>query len=395
VIDFFKNLPMRFVPGTNWEYSNSGYFLLGYIIEKVTDKSYSEYLQENIFKPLGMTNSLFADNKGIIKNRVGAYSAGDMGFENSRFLNATIIYSAGAIQSTVEDFYKWHQAVHANKLVKKETLDKAFTRYKLTDGKETDYGYGWKLGYVYESPSIWHGGAIEGFGNIEIYLPNEDVFVVTFSNCDCIYPKDMASRLAALASGKPYEYKEIPVENINLQGYTGVYENKKKQQRIITVSENQLYSQLGRGPKSKLKAYQKDMFFFDGNAMQTIEFSRNKKGGIEKLITKKLDGNEVWNKTNKSVPDSNGIKVDEKVLQAYVGEYEITSIMSFSITKEQGKLFLQAEGQDKVEMFADTETKFFLKVNDAQLEFFKDDSGKAMKVILNQGGRQADAKKIK
>jgi hypothetical protein len=395
VIDFFKNLPMRFVPGTNWEYSNSGYFLLGYIIEKVTGKSYSEYLQENFFKPLGMTNSLFANNKGIIKNRVGAYSVGDMGFENSRFLNATIIYAAGAIQSTVEDFHKWQQAVHANKLVKKETLDKAFTRYKLTDGKETDYGYGWKLGYVYESPSIWHGGAIEGFGNIEIYLPNEDVFVVTFSNCDCIYPKDMASRLAALASGKPYEYKEIPVENINLQGYTGVYENKKKQQRIITVSENQLYSQLGRGPKSKLKAYQKDMFFFDGNAMQTIEFSRNKKGGIEKLITKKLDGNEVWNKTNKSVPDSNGIKVDEKVLQAYVGEYEITSIMSFSITKEQGKLFLQAEGQDKVEMFADTETKFFLKVNDAQLEFFKDDSGKAMKVILNQGGRQADAKKIK
>ena len=137
------------------------------------------------------------------------------------------------------------------------------------------------------------------------------------------------------------------------------------------------------------------MFFFDGNAMQTIEFSRNKKGGIEKLITKELDGNEVWKKTNKPVPDSNGIKVDEKVLQAYVGEYEIPSIMSFSITKEQGKLFLQGEGQEKVEMFAETESTFFLKVNDAQLEFVKDGSGKVLKAVLQQGGRLTDAIKVK
>lgn len=395
VIDFFKNLPMRFAPGTKWEYSNSGYFLLGYIIEKITGKPYSEYLEENIFKPIGMTNSLFASNKRLIKNRVGAYSQGDNGFENSRPLNMTHVYSAGAIQSTVEDFFKWHQAVHSYRLVKKETLDKAFTRYKLMDGKEADYGYGRRLGYVYESPSIWHGGGIEGFGTTEMYLPKEDVFVVVFSNCDCYYPKEITTRLAALAIGKPYEYKEILVENSILQGYTGVYENQKNQQRIITVSENKLYSQLGRGPKSNLKSYQKDMFFFDDDAMKTIEFSRNKKGKTEKLITKKLDGNDVWNKTNKPIPDSNGIKVDEKILATYVGKYEIPSIMTFSITKEQDKLFLQGDGQEKCEIFADTEKKFFTKVNDAQFEFVKDDSGKVTKAILNQGGRQADAKKIK
>ena len=87
--------------------------------------------------------------------------------------------------------------------------------------------------------------------------------------------------------------------------------------------------------------------------------------------------------------------MDEKILETYVGEYEIPSIMTFSVTKEQDKLFLQGEGQEKVELFAETETKFFLKVNDAQLEFVKDDSGKVTKAILNQGGRQTDAKKIK
>ena len=76
VIDFFKNLPMRFAPGTKWEYSNSGYFLLGYIIEIITGKPYAEYLEENFFRPLGMINSRFASNKNIVKNRVGAYSWG-------------------------------------------------------------------------------------------------------------------------------------------------------------------------------------------------------------------------------------------------------------------------------------------------------------------------------
>lgn len=395
VIDFFKDLPMRFAPGTKWEYSNSGYLLLGYIIEKISGKSYPQYLEENIFKPLGMANSFFADNKRIIKNRVGAYSAGEMGFENSRYLNPTIIYSAGAIQSTVGDFFKWHQAVHSYKLVKKETLEKAFTNYKLAGGKETDYGYGWKLGFVYESPSIWHGGSIEGFGDIEIYLPREDVFVVVFSNCDCYYPKDIAAKLAALTVGKRYDYLEIRIESSILKKYAGLYENQKGQQRIISIADNRLYSQLGRGPKSELKAYQQNMFFFKDDPLKTIEFSRNQKAGVSALITKKLDGIEVWQKTNKPLPDSNGIKVDAKILETYVGDYEIPSVLRLSVSRVKDRLFMKAEGQEQFEIFADSVNKFFTKINDAEFEFVKDEAGKVTNVILNQGGRTAEAKRVK
>ncbi len=87
--------------------------------------------------------------------------------------------------------------------------------------------------------------------------------------------------------------------------------------------------------------------------------------------------------------------MDGKILETYVGEYEVTPEFTFSVTKEQDRLFLQAPEQEKLEMFAETETKFFLKVNDAQFEFVKDDSGNVTKAIMNQGGRQADAKKIK
>jgi CubicO group peptidase (beta-lactamase class C family) len=394
MIDHFKNLPLKFAPGTNWSYSNNGYFLLGYIIEKASGITYAEYLDEHFFKPLEMTHSLYASDTKIIANRADGYNQSDNGHENAQTLSMTHPFAAGAIQSTVGDLFKWHQAVRSYKLIKKETLDKAVTRYKLADGKETAYGYGWRLGNVYEYPSVWHAGLINGFMTIETYLPKEDVFVAIFTNCECNSPVDTASKLAALAAGKPYEYKEIAINNSVLQGYTGVYENQKGQQRIITVSENQLFSQLGRGPKGKLNGYQKDSFFFGDNPMVTIDFTRNKKGTIEKLTSNNLNGNDAWNKTNKPIPSEDGIKVNEALLSSYVGEYEVSPEFAFSVTKEQGSLFLQTPGQEKLEMFAETPTKFFLKVNDAQFEFIKDNQGKVTNAVLNQGGRQANAKKV-
>jgi hypothetical protein len=304
-------------------------------------------------------------------------------------------YAAGAILSTVEDLFKWHQAVITNKLVKQESLDKAFARYKLTDGKETAYGFGWRIGSVYESLSIWHGGLINGFKSMAVYLPREDVYVALFSNCDCSSPEVVTPKLAALAAGRPYEYKALASANNNLLEYTGVYENGKGQQRIITVSDNQLFSQLGRGPRSSIRAFQKDQFFFDADAMSTIAFTRNKTGGIEKLTTENIRGNEVWNKSGKPLPNEDGIKLADRVLETILGMYEVSPDFAFSITKEQSRLYLLATGQEKVELFAETPSLFFLKVNDAQLQFVKDATGKVTKAILKQGGRETDAKKIK
>ncbi|MBK9271083.1 MAG: serine hydrolase [Saprospiraceae bacterium] len=394
VIDFFKNLPMRFAPGTKWEYSNSGYFLLGYIIEKISGKKYAEYLDENIFKPLGMANTHFANNKRIINNRVGAYSMGNQGYENSRYLNETIIFSAGAIQTTVSDFFKWHEAVHSYKLVRKETMDKAFNRYKLSDGQEVDYGYGWRLGYLYDRPSIWHGGMIEGYGTMELHLPKDDVFIVILTNCDCTYPKDIVRRLAALTIGKPYQYEEIIIDKKVLSHYSGLYENQMGRQHLITVIENQLYFHSGRGPKFQLKPYQIDKFYFADDLMETIEFDRNHQGEIVSFTLQKLTGNESFLKTNKPIPDENGIKLEEKILASYEGDYEIPSAFTFKVVRDESRIFIKVVGQDPFEIYAQTENKFFAKVEDAQFEFMKDSAGKITKVILNQGGRQIEAIKL-
>ncbi|HEY0579395.1 MAG TPA: serine hydrolase, partial [Candidatus Nitrosocosmicus sp.] len=383
IIDYFKGQPMRFAPGTKWEYSNSGYFLLGYIIEQISGKTYGQYLEENIFKPLGMRNSFYTDNGTIVKNRASGYTQGNKVIENARYISMTQPYAAGSVQSTVEDLFKWNQAVQSYKLIKKETLAKALTKYILNDGTETNYGYGWRLGYIRESPSIWHGGLIDGFMSMAMYLPKEDVFVTVLSNCDCKSPLDVTEKLAALAIGKCYDYKAIHVDSATLTCYSGVYENGKQQQKIISTSGNQLNLQSGRGPKAVMKAYQTDKFYTD-DPMVTVEISKNKNNSVDKLIIHSRTANEVWIKTNKLPASENGIKLDENILQSYVGEYEINPGFAFSITKVEGSLFLKATGQEKVEIFAEAENKFFLKVNGAQLEFVKDNSGKVIKAILIQ-----------
>ncbi len=395
LIAFFKNQPMEFAPGTKWNYNNSGYFLLGYIIEKVSGKTYPQYVEEVFFKPLGMTNSYYGSDSKIIKNRASAYGKTENIFVNAEPLSMSLPYSAGSLQSTVDDLFKWNQAVHAYKLVKKESLNKAFTRYVLADGKKTDYGYGWSLGNVQQSPSIEHGGGIPGFLTMGIYLPEEDVFVAVFSNCDCNAPEDVAAKLAALAIGKPFEYKEIKLDSASIQKYTAVYEKEgSEEQRYITYSENQLFSQRNRGEKYMIKPYAKDKLFFE-SLMTTIEFIRNSVGEVDKLIVKDRNTPETWVRTNKPIPTIVEIDVDESILDTYVGDYELGPNFILTVTKEKNRLMTQATGQGKIEIFAETETKFFVKVMDAQLEFIKGDSGKVVKLILTQGGRKMDAKKIK
>jgi CubicO group peptidase (beta-lactamase class C family) len=395
MIDYFKNQPMRFAPGTRWEYSNSNYTLLGYIIEKITGKTYAEYLEENFFKPIGMIHSQYASDTKIIRGRVNGYVKTKDGFENAPYTSMTQPYAAGSILSTVGDLLKWNQAVISYKLVKKETLDRAWSRYKLRDGTLTNYGYGWRMGYIQGSPSIWHAGLVRGFITMAIYLPKEDVFVTVLTNSENNPIEEIVSKLAAIAIGNPYEYKAIAMDSVTLKSYEGVYENERGQQRIISVDGNKLYSRLNRAPKVEIKAYQKNKFFFDADPMLTIEFTRNNGSKVDQLVTKSRTAIDAWKKTDKPIPSDDGIKLDEKILEAYTGQYQVNPEFILTVTREGNRLFGQATGQEKFEIFAESDTKFFLKVNDALLEFVKDDSGKVTKVLLIQGARKTDARKIK
>ncbi len=395
MIDRFKNQPMRFDPGTKWEYSNSNYVLLGAIIEKITGMTYGDYLAEKIFKPAGMYNSLYASDIRLVTNRADGYSMSEDGVVNAAYLSMTQPYAAGSILSTVEDLFRWKQALRSGKLIGRDTLQKAWTRSKLADGTETSYGYGWRMGYIQESRSLWHGGWINGFFTMALYLPDEDVFVAVLSNCDTDSPDDVVARLAALAIGRPYEYTSIHLAPDAIPGYEGVYENGSGQMRVITAAEDRVYFQSGYAPKISVQAYQPDRFFFEDDVFLTLAFERNDAGKVDKLVTRSRQRIEVWKKTDRPIPSPDGVTLDETSLMPLIGEYEVNPEFTFAVTREGARLYLQATGQEKLALFAESETKFFLKVNDAQLEFVRDGAGIVQKAIVSQGGRTTDAKKVR
>ena len=274
VIDKFKNLPMEFAPGTKWNYNNSGFFLLGYIIEKASGMKYQDYIEQNLFKPAGMTNSLYGNDRKIIKNRAYPYQTDGDTAVNADYMSMLLPYSAGSLMSTVEDLYKWNRALLSDKFVKRETLDKAWTEFKLSDGKGTHYGYGWVLSQVQGSLSIEHGGGINGYLTNGIFLPKEDVFVAVFSNNTAKSPDAVSVKMAAIAIGKPYTYTETPIPAGIIDQYPGVYEDESGNQRLITKQGTELFSQRSGGEKLKIKQFAPDKFFFDDYFM-ILKFTRD------------------------------------------------------------------------------------------------------------------------
>ncbi|HMA53325.1 MAG TPA: serine hydrolase domain-containing protein, partial [Acidobacteriota bacterium] len=226
LVDFFKDKPMQFDPGQSWAYNNSAYFLLGAIIEKVSGKTYEDFVTERIFKPLGLKGSFYGNTERIIPRRIPGYQTGPGGFINAPYLSMTQPYAAGSLLSTVDDLAVWSDAVFAGKLVRKEWLDKAFTPYKLTNGESTGYGYGWFVADFAGHRSIEHGGGINGFSTYEMTFPEDGIFLAILTNSAVAGrdPEPRAVRIAWLALGlaEP-ERKTVTIPAKDLDTFTGVY----------------------------------------------------------------------------------------------------------------------------------------------------------------------------
>ncbi|MEJ5994664.1 serine hydrolase domain-containing protein [Pedobacter sp. Du54] len=199
LIDFFKNEPIDFNPGEKFEYNNSGYVILGQIIELTSGETYENYIKKNIFEKLKMTNSRYANDREIIVNRAYGYQKKESGYVNKTKISFTIPFSSGSLMSTTEDMLKWQNALNQNLLLREKTIKKAFTKYQLNNGEEFTYGYGWHLKEIDGIAVREHGGSIFGFKTMAVYIPGKDIYVVGFSNCDCNSPTQVTRDIAALA----------------------------------------------------------------------------------------------------------------------------------------------------------------------------------------------------
>lgn len=182
ILALVKDLPHRFEPGTRWEYSNTNYFLLGMVIEKVSGKPYADFMRDRIFKPLGMTSTVINTSGSKIKNAALGYERSAAGWQRSRVDDPSQPWAAGAIVSTPADMAKWAVAVGEGKLIKKASWDEALTSGKLADGNPANYGFGWQIRKFGETSHISHGGGIAGFNSFIARFPAEDLTVVVLTN---------------------------------------------------------------------------------------------------------------------------------------------------------------------------------------------------------------------
>lgn len=303
LIEFFKYQPMDFKPGEEFRYNNSAYIILGHIIEIVSGKSYEEYIDSTFFKPLEMSNSYYGSPSRIIKDRAYGYDKRDDKFINADYLSMTQPYAGGSLLSTVDDLYKWYRAVMEDKVISKTSRIEAHSTYKLNNGEKTGYGFGWSIGNIQGSPMIGHGGGINGFLASSMFLPEEELFIAVFSNCNCNPPGGIATKMAALAIGKPYDWKPIALSDDILKGYEAVYESDKEEYLIITFEDGQLSAQSTGGRKFKIYPFEKDKFFFEGGRVTTLLFVRDSNNEIISVTSKSTGYDIDWKRTNKPIPN--------------------------------------------------------------------------------------------
>lgn len=211
LVDRFRDKSLEFEPGEKWNYSNSGYVLLGYLIEKIASGSYQKFVNENIFAPLGMKDSGYDSNTAIIPHRASGYVRGPNGFAHAGYIDMSVPLSAGALYSTTEDLLKWEQGLFGGKLLSPASLEKMTTPFK------NNYAFGVEVETVNGHKVIQHNGGIEGFNTQLAYFPDEKLTIAVLANMNTPAPGQIAPQLAAVARGETVtlqtERKEITVDS--------------------------------------------------------------------------------------------------------------------------------------------------------------------------------------
>lgn len=416
VADFVKKYAsgdLEFEPGSKWAYNNSGYFILGAIVEKVTGKQYAEVLQERIFTPLGMKSSGYDLAAPILPKRAGGYQLAGGTYVNAPYLDMSIPYAAGSLYSTVEDLYLWDRALYTATLLRDDLKSQLFTPILQ------NYGFGWAISKKTlddgktEVDTIGHNGGIHGFNTLLIRVPEKKELVVLLDNTSRGDKLDaLAASIVSILHGvEPRQPRKSIVDELQ-NGADGAAivskyrELRKASPDAYDFSEADLnrlgYSMLAQGRiddaieifKLNVEMYPKSF-----NPYDSLGEAYAAKGDKERAL-ENYRKSYALNAENKNALsaiarlEKPAAPAEMKYpLEAFVGRYELapTFILSFFI--EDGKLMTQATGQPKLSLTADSATEFSVVGVPARVAFTMEGM-KATAVTLYQGGREMKAKRV-
>jgi CubicO group peptidase (beta-lactamase class C family) len=390
LIDSFKNQPFDFSPGEKWHYDNSGYFLLGIIIEKVSGESYEQFLGSNFFEPLGMRETGVYHAGAALEQEALGYQ-----FEGGKFTNAlnwdmSWAGGAGAIYSTVEDLYRWNEAIFGGKALSEASLQAAWnpvvTEESKSEHSDTRYGFGWGIAKFRGVPEVSHGGGLNGFSLVVLAnaLPGAGLSTAELAHLGTeIYLGDTLPPRPILAANTNVTARA-------LDAVVGRYDYGGGSILTVARKENHLYAQLSGQDRFEIFPKSDTEFFWKAADAQ-VTFIKDEHGKVTRAIHHQ-------NGATFSAPrleDLAETKIATEDAEAIVGRYDYGQGKSIlTVTHDGTRVFAQLTGQTKFEIFPKTPSDYFWKVIDAQVSFVKDSSGKVTKAIHHQGGRVFDAPKI-
>lgn len=276
-----RALPLEFKPGEKFNYSNSGYVLLGYIVEKVSGQSYEQFGRENIFQPLAMNDTGYDSGRSILKHRASGYTPAGDSLVNAAYLDMTIPHAAGALYSTVGDLYLWDQALTTEKLLTKKSRDATFTPDK------NEYGYGWGVRRQFDRLNMAHGGGINGFATMISRFPEDKATVIVLSNNEAAPAGRIARDLAAIIFNEKYELpaerKIAKLDPKIYDAYAGEYELAPGFVLTITREQDQLFGQATGQGKAEMFPESETKFFLKV-VKADVTFVKNEQGQVTGLV---------------------------------------------------------------------------------------------------------------
>lgn len=405
LIEVFRNEPSAFAPGEGWRYSNSGYVLVGAVIEAAAGQPWHAWLERALFRPLGMKNTGYANDPERVARQVRGHS-----YENGKLappaaISMTQPHAAGALLSNVDDLFRWNRALHEGRVLGSAT----YARMIAPLGKARDVGYGFGL-YVdrlRNETLLRHRGGISGFLASLGYVPGPDISVIVLENDD--WDTDagggegadaFARRLAAKALGDPYpEPRAVPLGAAALAAAEGVYLFPGEVTRILRVVGGKLTSRRGaRGDLQTLTPVAADDFLYP-DGFNRLRLERDSAGKVvgARFFPRGDGEGEAGVRSGDASPSAGAAAapaLPRAALERLPGTYAHEQAgLSLKVYLEGDELLAGIAGQPPVTLRATSASAFEVEETGASLEFAPG-QGPAGAVTMRQGGREIFLRRV-
>ena len=398
LIAWFRDDPADFAPGAGFHYNNSGYFLLGEIIAKVSGKSLATFLQDTFFAALGMKDTGIYLNASPPQGMASGYSIADGKATPALDWDMCWAGGAGALYSTVGDLFLWNDALFGGKIFEPALFKAMTTPVKLPPNVDgMNYGYGLVMSDVNRLPAIGHGGGLNGWATDLMRLPGQNCTVITLGNALPPVSGFEPSAISRQITGKflEAEIKKLPppkedpsVDRKRYPDFAGRYDYKTA---VLTVSvdDNRLHGQLTGQEKYEIFPSAKDTFFWKITDAQVV-FERDEKGVV--IAARHSQGGNSFRAARITGTE---VKLTAAELDAILGQYQYGPTAILTISRDGDAVFAQLTGQPKFQIYPKSATEFEWRVVKASVTFKKDDAGKVTQATHTQNGATFDAPKIK